>query len=303
VIRLNGHNNSEKKHLPSINLKPHPEVINTQPRALIFGYGWVGSSMKKYFTGADIFSVEFGLYIDDLDQIISRTEIEQFIGERSWELGIICVPTPELETGGCDTSIVEEIISEWKDRIKIFIIRSTVEIGTTNQLKLKYNIRIVICPEFIGETIHHPLTKHDSGASIIVGGSPDDTSIVVQYWKTVLNSNAVIRQVDAKTAEMCKYMENCFLATKVTFCNEFYDIAEACDVDYDELRELWLLDPRITRSHTFVYENNRGFGGKCLPKDMKALIHSAREKGSPALLMEFILEKNSQYRLSSRNND
>jgi UDP-glucose 6-dehydrogenase len=62
-------------------------------------------------------------------------------------------------------------------------------------------------------------------------------------------------------------MENSFFATKVTFCNMWYDIATACGVDYNELRECWLADPRINRNHTLVFPKDRGYGGKCLVPD------------------------------------
>jgi UDP-glucose 6-dehydrogenase len=91
-------------------------------------------------------------------------------------------------------------------------------------------------------------------------------------------------------------MENCFLALKVTFCNEFFDIAEQFGVDYNELRELWLLDPRIGRSHTFVMPDDRGFGGKCLPKDVSALVQSACAAGYAPQLMLAMLEANSRFR-------
>ena len=73
------------------------------------------------------------------------------------------------------------------------------------------------------------------------------------------------------------YMENCYLATKVVFCNEFYDFAKKVGVDYNKLRETWLLDPRIGRSHTFVYDDNRGFGGSCLPKDTSAFVEQGKK--------------------------
>jgi UDP-glucose 6-dehydrogenase len=78
-------------------------------------------------------------------------------------------------------------------------------------------------------------------------------------------------ETDVRTAELAKYMENCFLAAKVAFVNQFYDLAERAGVDYDRLRELFTRDPRVGPSHTQVTAE-RGFGGKCLPKDMRSLI-------------------------------
>jgi UDP-glucose 6-dehydrogenase len=92
-------------------------------------------------------------------------------------------------------------------------------------------------------------------------------------------------------------MENSFLATKVIFCNEFADIAAAFGVDYNELRELWLADYRIGRSHTDVYPNKRGFSGKCLPKDTSALVHSSEKAGFiPELLKEVRRINQERYR-------
>lgn len=280
--------------------KPHPDVINPQPRVIIFGYGWVGNFIHKFFTEADIFSSEFGLYIQEQDKTFSEEQISGFVKENGWDLGIICVPIPQLESGKCDISIVEEVISRWHEHVNVFMIKSTVEIGTTNYIKEKYNVRVVFSPEYIGESLNHPLAKPDPSMFLILGGSQDDTALVARYWKRVLHPDAIIRQVPAKTAELCKYMENAFFATKVTFFNEFYDLAEACNINYEELREIFLLDPRINRSHTFVYEENRGFSGKCLPKDLKALIFSAREKGCPVHLIEFIIERNSYFRSLSK---
>jgi UDP-glucose 6-dehydrogenase len=85
-------------------------------------------------------------------------------------------------------------------------------------------------------------------------------------------------------------MENCFLATKVAFVNQFYDIAAKLGVDFAELRQLWLADPRIGPSHSSVTEE-RGFRGRCLPKDVSALVAEMKELGG-APLLEAVLEYN-----------
>jgi len=91
-------------------------------------------------------------------------------------------------------------------------------------------------------------------------------------------------------------MENAFLALKVTFCNEFFDIASVLGVDYNELRELWLQDPRIGRSHTLVFPEDRGYGGKCLPKDVSALIQSATAHAYEPSLLTAMVETNARFR-------
>lgn len=91
-------------------------------------------------------------------------------------------------------------------------------------------------------------------------------------------------------------MENSFLAAKVIFCNEIYDIANALGVDYNMAREVWLSDPRIGRSHTFVYKNNRGYGGSCLPKDIASLVFQANSVQIDPTLLKTIIQKNKQYK-------
>jgi UDP-glucose 6-dehydrogenase len=96
-------------------------------------------------------------------------------------------------------------------------------------------------------------------------------------------------------------MENAFYAVKVTFVNEFYDIAKAHGVDFNELREVWLADTRISRDHTFVYPDARGFSGKCLPKDCNAIVKSCLERGYEPKLMQATLEINKEFqRLNER---
>src|SRR4029077_1080164 len=89
---------------------------------------------------------------------------------------------------------------------------------------------------------------------------------------------------------------NAFLATKVTFCNEFFDIAQRFGIDYNELRELWLLDPRIGKSHTFVFADKRGYAGKCLPKDMDAVIAAAEDAGYDAQFLKAVASSNDRMR-------
>ena len=90
-------------------------------------------------------------------------------------------------------------------------------------------------------------------------------------------------------------MENAFYAVKVTFVNEFYDIARAHGVDFNVLREMWLADTRISRDHTFVYPHARGFSGKCLPKDCNAIVHSTRAKGYEPRFMQACLDINEEF--------
>ena len=263
---------------------PHPEVVNRQPRVLIVGYGHVGQQMGRYFTEAHYMDVD-----DALRYVSDDTEVEN---RGQYDLGFICVPTPQGYDGRCDVSIVRLVYQQYHSWASYWCIKSTVEVGTTESL----GENACFSPEYLGETAFHPFVDVPRETFVILGGPKEVTQQFARAWSLVTHSNTRIFQTDAKTAELVKYLENAYLATKVSFCNMAYDLAQMSGVDYAELRELWLLDPRIGRSHTYVYPDNRGFGGACLPKDTAALCAWAREIGKPAELLEAVIAYNKKLR-------
>lgn len=246
----------------------------------IVGCGHVGGCMKQLFPDAIIY--------DEPKKIGTREEVNEC------DFAFVCVPTPMADDGSCDTSIVDDVLS-WLDPKKCIIIRSTVPVGYTVNKVYDLNKDIVFQPEYYGETTAHPFANPHNRSWITLGGIPDDTKMVAELYQTVFTSELIINQVDSTTAELAKYMENSFYSLKVTFCNQFYDLAECFGVDYNKLRETWLLDPRISRSHTFVYSDNRGYGGSCLPKDTAAIIKQAKEYGLNMELLRVAEEVNRQY--------
>ena len=237
----------------------------------IIGAGFVGQSLLRLFGQCPVHDPDKGL----TDQ--SAVNRAQF--------AFICVPTPTAPDGSCDTSIVEEVVG-WCGS-QIIVIRSTVAPGTTDRLRSQTGKRIIFQPEYIGETAAHPLLDHQAQGFSVLGGPIEDTSPVADLYKRFYHAGHRFHFCSVLCAELAKYMENAFYAVKVTFCNEFHDIARAHGVDYNELREVWLADPRISRDHTFVYADNRGFSGKCLPKDVSAIIAASTQTGfTPDLLRE-----------------
>lgn len=231
----------------------------------IVGYGVVGKAMFELFHNVHEISV-----YDKFNAQLGQEGIKKYINQ--CDLVFVAVPTPTGADGySCDTSAVEECV-QWIE--PPICIRSTVPPGTTTYLAHKYDKAVVFCPEHLRET------KWDefNNEFVIIGGDRYHAiDRVADAFKAVLGANTVYRKTDATSAEMSKYMLNCFLVTKVAFFNTFFDIAQAAKVDYDELRELTLLDPRVGRSHTIVTDE-RGFGGKCLPKDLRAIIGQNPEK-------------------------
>ena len=248
-----------------------------RPSVAIVGFGAVGRGVKQLFPDAVAYDPPQG--------IGTRDEVN------ACQFAMIAVPTPGRPDGSADVSIVEETVG-WVECEHI-VVRSTVPVGTIDRLRRESGKSIVFQPEYgPASTPDHPFNDPRKIRWVILGGERRDTIPVADLYKTTFNSDIQIHQTDARTAELTKYMENCFLALKVTFCNEFYDLAGALEVDYNELRELWLLDPRIGRSHTFVFPSERGFGGGCLPKDLRAMVSSARDAGYDPTLLAQVLETN-----------
>ncbi|VEU59631.1 Rossmann-fold NAD(P)-binding domain-containing protein [Mesomycoplasma neurolyticum] len=254
----------------------------------IIGYGVVGKAMKSLFTDSLIYDIDPKLNKD------KNVKIEKDIKKLDvCDAVFICVPTNQKKDGSCDTSIVEEIIAE--SNAKLFIIRSTVEIGFTKKMVEKYKKLIVFQPEYYGETIAHPFTKLSDRNWITLGGGEKARNLAIKIYQKVINSNVKIYQCSSDEAELAKYMENAFLATKVTFCNEMYEIAKKLNINYNIARELWIADPRIGSSHTFVYEENRGYGGKCLPKDIASLQHQFKINNIDSTLISAVIKKNKKF--------
>lgn len=275
----------------------------------IIGFGYVGRAVWKLL--ADYYNILIydPKFINE-DKGLGSNEIPKGVVDKKEklneaDLAIVCVPTPMGEDGSCDISIVEENIKELE--VPLILIKSTIPPTTTKNLKEKYKKRIVFSPEYIGEGKYfvpfwkgypHPTDMKYHNFQIF-GGDRKDTKEMVEVFQQVLGPDCQYFQTDSTTAEMVKYMENSWGATKVTFCNEFFNICEAFGIDYREVRELFLLDKRVERIHTSVFENKRGFGGKCFPKDLKAIIKASKKAGySPKLLEEV---SNTNERIKKEN--
>ncbi len=256
-------------------------------RVGIVGYGYVGKAVYNL--------------LEKKHEIIIK-EIEDTYNEcNTCDVVIICVPTPMMQNGEVDISIIEEAVKYIE--CGLIIIKSTIPPGTSQYLANKYTKSIVFSPEYIGEGnyplpywegVPHPtdMSKHEF---TIFGGPVFSTRQAIKVFKPCLGPYHKYIQTDWATAELTKYMENSWIATKVTFCNEFYEIARHFGVDYNELRELWLLDKRISRSHTLV-SDTKGFSGKCIPKDTNGIIAAIRKKGYEPEFMKEVLRSNDRFR-------
>jgi UDPglucose 6-dehydrogenase len=248
----------------------------------IIGYGHVGKAQHKLFPDAYIYDEP----LQEGHITGSKEEVNKC------DIAFVCVPTPMDEDGSANVTIVDHVVS-WLETPTIVIL-STIPPGTTDYLVNQREKNVVFQPEYIGETTDHPLLDKKDRKFLILGGFRPDLDKVVECYKEVYNSTVKIMKCTALEAEVIKYMENSFIATYVTFCNEFYNICNNYGIDYDKVREGFLLDPRMTPYWTFVYENNRGFGGHCLPKDLNAIAIDSECSGYDPEFLKDVIKNNKR---------
>ena len=240
----------------------------------IVGRGFVGSAVEFGFspqTGCDA-----TVRIYDKDPSKSSNTLEETVNES--EFIFLSVPTPSNEDGSINLDILENVLNDISQVSRdstdsIILIRSTVTPGTTRLLQEKYiKLNIVFNPEFLTERS----AKFDfiNQSRFILGGDKEHTDRVGELMKWRFGSSIPIISTDFETAELIKYMNNCFFATKVSFLNEMKLIADRCNVNWDMAVEGFLRDGRIGHSHLSVPgpDGRYGYGGSCFPKDVQALI-------------------------------
>jgi len=239
----------------------------------IIGKGFVGSAVAGGFSAASGFDSEIRIY--DIDPKKSINSLEETVNQSDFLF--ISVPTPDNQDGSIDLFFLDECLDSI-NRIDgssnpVILVRSTVVPGSTSKFQKKYsNLKLVFNPEFLTE--RNALFDFLSQQRFILGGSPDHTALVEQLIKARFGNTISIIKTDFETAELIKYMCNTFFATKISFLNEMFLVAKACNADWDVAREGFIRDGRIGTSHTNVpgHDGKAGFGGHCFPKDIQAMI-------------------------------
>ena len=223
-------------------------------KCFIVGVGVVGGNLNR-----ELERLHCELY-DKYKDIDTRTEGKN-------DVTFVCVDTP-LVDGQVDVGGVESVIVEHMDVTKVFVIKSTVTVGFTDYLREKYGVHIIFSPEYYGGTQH---CNNFDFAFTILGGEKSDCVFVQNVLQNVYDARHKFHIVDAKTAEMVKFMENSWLATKVTFCSEFFRACEKAGIYYEDVRQLFTADPRVSPSHTFVYRDHPFYKSHCLDKDVPSI--------------------------------
>ena len=220
------------------------------------------------------------------------------------ELFFIAVGTPPQEDGAPDVSYVHGVarqIGQAVDSHAILVTKSTVPVGTADQIRsivkaeldkrgAHVDYDVVSNPEFLKEGA--AVKDFMNPERIILGCDSDRAeSVLRKLYAPFVRSRDRILVMRPREAEMTKYASNALLATKISFMNEIAELCDALDADVEKVRSGVGADSRI--GHAFLYAGC-GYGGSCFPKDIRALIHTAKGIRADAWILEAVEQRNAR---------
>jgi len=203
----------------------------------------------------------------------------------------IAVGTPPSPDGSADLAFVFDAgrqIGRAIDGFAVVVTKSTVPVGTADRLReivaaeTSQDFAVASNPEFLkeGDAINDFLKP----ARVIVGA--DDARAIAllrDLYRGILRTNDRIQVMDVRSAEVTKYAANAMLATRISFMNELALLCDAVGADVEAVRKGIGSDPRIGPKFLFA---GAGFGGSCFPKDLRALLHTARQADVPLAVVD-----------------
>jgi len=273
----------------------------------IIGAGWVGTRIGQGFN-------KLGHVVRYYD-IVDKSELPGFTRSLnqavlSTSISFICVPTPTVH-GEIDLQYITSACSSVGSALKakkeyhVVVIKSTVVPGTTDMTlipilerasgrQIPDDFGVCVNPEFITQISHTWNADKEYERTffnedrIVIGSADEKAGSMVEELYSPLRLPAF--RTDLMTAEFIKYAANCMLATKISYWNELYGLAESIGVDLSEVANAVTADTRIGK---YGSRFGKAFGGTCLPKDLEAFIRFA-EPHYPLKLLKAVDEVNEE---------
>ena len=204
---------------------------------------------------------------------------------------IVCVSTPQANDGSCDMSNVYDCIEKInKSNPDIpILIKSTISIDGWRLIERAHPNKVSFSPEFL--RANNALEDFKNQKVIYIGGAQ------LHFWVNLLSNrlNTTIEVCEPEELILAKYFRNSFLATKVAFFNQIYDLCEKLNIEYSAVAHYVTEDPRIGDSHSYITEE-RGFGGHCFPKDTSAIVSNAMDYGVNLSIIDEAIKYNNTLR-------
>jgi len=260
------------------------------PQLAILGVGMVGGALLRYFVQQK--QIQPILY-DPFKNLIDTNALNQA------DVVFLCVPTPYDEAkGGFDLSYLNKAFGVIQGS-KIVVIKSTVLPGATDEYQKKYpQHKILFNPEFLTEATADYDMLYPTRQLV---GYTENSKEAAQEILDLLPSAPYKRIIPAKEAEMVKYFGNTLYSLKVVFANQIYDLCQKLGIDYETVKECAKAEPMVGKTHLEIFhtvgqlaKSYRGYGGKCLPKDMRALIQLGQRAGSEMTILEAAEKYNNE---------
>jgi len=245
----------------------------------IVGHGFVGKAVEYGFAhpevSFEIIDPKYGTNVRDMQYC---------------DIIFVCVPTPMMDDGSIDSSILEDVMNALPHKTDLIVIKSTI----TPDLARKFGqYGVVYNPEFLKEkSAAEDFINHEFH---VFGGAADDVDAIEQVYNTYsLCKPCPVFKMSPVEASYVKYAVNSFLAMKVTFFNQLYDAVVSDGANFPTVVNVVGSDHRIGHSHTRVpgFDGKRGFGGSCFPKDTSALIGYTNSMS----LIKSVIDINNGYR-------
>ena len=259
----------------------------------IIGNGFVGNATCQL----ECKDIEIVVYDKNPELCIPKdTKLKDLV---KCEIIFISVPTPMNKDGSCYLNIIKSVLYELNELNydNFIVLRSTVPVGTCDSLKCYF------MPEFLTEKNYIKDFYNNKDWIFGLLNNEKDMEfkniitklINLAYLNEKIKYNA-IHFVLNKEAEMIKMFRNCFLATKVSFCNEISQFCNIKGINYENVRKIATKDYRILESHTKVPgpDGKNGFGGTCFPKDTNSLRYEMENSGMEPHILNSIIHRNEK---------
>src|SRR5437763_7117625 len=252
------------------------------------------------------------IYEPGLEELVRRNDREERLtfttdlasAARASQIVFIAVGTPQGEDGSADLRHVIDVardIGRAINKYTVIVDKSTVPVGTATKVRqavareTEQAFSVVSNPEFLkqGAAVEDSM-KPDR---VVVGIEPGDeraAAVMRELWAPFTRTGAPIMMMDTASAELCKYAANAILATRISFMNEVANVCELVGADVDQVRKAMGADRRIGASFLFP---GVGYGGSCFPKDVKAMLKSADDRGYDFKILRAVEAVNSRQKL------
>jgi len=240
--------------------------------------------------------------------LIPSTNLDIAVGKS--DIIFICVGTPPTPSGEADLSFIKNVAKSLGESLKnvnsykVVCVKSTVVPETTRNLvgkileensgkKIGIDFGLTFIPEFLREG--NAVLDAMNPDRIIIGTMNEKDGKYMKEFYQSFSDNIPILLMSLESAEMVKFVSNCFLATKISFTNEIASISEqVLNVDIDEVMNGVGLDSRISPR---FFRAGAGFGGSCFPKDVSAFVSFAKERKYKSIVLDSVLKKNYEQAL------